>query len=376
MATVRKNKVGNWEAMIRRKGIPTVTRTFPTKREADAFAADMESRIAKGKSVASPDSYTVGQALEEYAASIAVPVEVDGEITMKVDGRKAAYLNGLLPHFGEFSIGFLRAKHIKKFVDLMKTTPIPRPRHAKKAHPLYAGGQEKFYAVSTVRKFVYALKSALDHHARQHGYTYDPHLFSEEKPAAWDNIRERRLEDGEQERIIDACRNIITRDESGNVVRKRDRKNGDLYAELVMFLLETGSRLQEALLAEWNEFDTENRTWTIPKPHVKTKQGREVPLSKIALGILETLSEKTGGKVRPFGHIPKGKAIFVTWKRICKDAQIDDFGFHDLRHECICRWVLRGGSDLQISKAAGHDISVMQKYASLRGRELLTFVDA
>lgn len=376
MATVRKNKAGNWEAMIRRKGVPTVTRTFPTKREADAFAADMESRIAKGKSVASPDAYTVGQAIEEYAASIAVPVVIDGETSMKVDGRKAAYLNGLLPAFGEFSIGILRAKHIKKFVDLMKTTPIPRPAHAKKAHPLYAGGKEKFYAESTIRKFVYALKSALDYHARQHGYTYDPHLFSDEKPAAWDNIRERRLEDGEQEKIIDACRNIITRDECGTEIRRRDRKHADLYAALVVFLLETGARLQEALLAEWQEFDIENRTWTIPKAHVKTKQGREVPLSKISLSVLNTLSEVTGKKAKPFGQIPKGKAIFVTWKRICKDAQIDDLGFHDLRHECICRWVLRGGSDLQISKAAGHDISVMQKYASLRGRELLTFVDA
>jgi integrase len=362
--------------MIRRKGIPTVTRTFPTKREADAFAADMESRIAKGKSVASPDAYTVGQAIEEYAASIAVPIVIDGETTMKVDGRKAAYLNGLLPPFGEFSVGFLRAKHIKKFVDLMKTTPIPRPAHAKKAHPLYAGSKEKFYAESTIRKFVYALKSTLDYHARQHGYTYDPHLFSEEKPAAWDNVRERRLKDGEQEKVLDACRHIITRNNGGDIIKKRDRKHGDLYAALVVFLLETGSRLQEALLAEWQEFDTENRTWTIPKAHVKTKQGREVPLSKISLSVLNNLSETTGMKARPFGQIPKGKAIFVTWKRICKDAQIDDLGFHDLRHECICHWVLRGGSDLQISKAAGHDISVMQKYASLRGSELLTFVDA
>lgn len=373
---IRKNASGNFEARFRRKGLPEVSKSFQTQRDAKAWLDTMNAKAAAGKSIASPDAFTVGEALEDYAASIAKPTDNDeGETIQKVDPRDAAYLNGLLPHFGKFSIGVLRAKHIAKYVELMRITPIPKPKKAKKIHPLYEGAQEKFYAESTIRKFVYTLKAALDYHARQNGYTYDTHLFADEKPAAWDNIRERRLEDGEQEKILDACRHIITRDDAGDVIRKRERKHAELYAALVVFLLETGARLQEALLAEWSEFDTANRTWTIPKHHVKTKQGREVPLSIVALEVLKTLSETTGKKSRPFGRLPKGKAIFITWKRILKDSQTADLGFHDLRHECICRWVLRGGSDLQISKAAGHDISVMQKYAALRGRELLSFVD-
>ena len=388
---IRKNQSGNFEARFRRKGLPEISKSFNTMKAAKAWLDTMNAKAAAGKSVASPDSFTVGEALEDYARYIAKPVlGKDGKPTldeshepvMKVDPRKAAYLNGLLPHLGKFSIGFLRAKHIKKFVDLMETTPIPRPRHAKRFHPMYDGDKSKFYAESTIRKFVYALKSALDHHARQHGYTYDPHLFSEDKPPAWDNVRKRRLEDGEQERILDACRNIITRDDCGTVVGKRGRKHGEAYAALVRFLLETGARLQEALLAEWSEFDTNNHVWTIPPEHIKTekrsknKKPREVPLSKIAVSIVVNMRDISVDKEQVFGQLPKGKAVFITWKRICKDAQVKDFGFHDLRHECICRWVLRGGSDLQISKAAGHDISVMQKYAGLRGRELLSFVDA
>ncbi len=371
MATVRKNKSGNWEAQIRRKGIPPVTRTFPSKREADAFAADMEAKIAKGKSIASPDLFSVGEALEEYAAYIAKPVVIDGETVMKLDPRTGAYLNGLLPAFGKFSVGFLRAKHIKKFGDVMSVTPIPRPANAKKAHSLYKGGETRTYAASTIRKFIYTLKSALDFHARTHGYTYDAHLFSEEKPPAWDNVRKRRLEEDEEKRLLEACHYVITRDESGDVTARRERRHGESYANLVRLLLETGARLQEMLLAEWSEFDLASRVWRIPKEHVKTKQGREAPLSKTAISILKEMN----GVGRPFGMLPKGKAVFVSWKRICKDALVDDLGFHDFRHECICRWVLRGGSDLQIAKAAGHDIAVMQRYAALRGRELLSFVD-
>ncbi len=326
MATVRKNKSGNWEAQIRRKGIPPVTRTFPSKREADAFAADMEAKIAKGKSIASPDLFSVGEALEEYAAYIAKPVVIDGETVMKLDPRTGAYLNGLLPAFGKFSVGFLRAKHIKKFADVMSITPIPRPANAKRVHSLYKGGETRTYAASTIRKFIYTLKSALDFHARTHGYTYDAHLFSEEKPPAWDNVRKRRLEEGEEKRILEACRHVITRDEFGNVVARRERRHGGTYANLVQLLLETGARLQEMLLAEWSEFDLASRVWRIPKEHVKTKQGREAPLSKTAISILKEMN----GVGRPFGMLPKGKAVFVSWKRICKDALVDDLGFHDL----------------------------------------------
>lgn len=385
MATVRKNKSGNWEAMIRRKGIPTVTKTFPTKRQADAFAADMESKIAKGKSIASPNDFTVGEALEEYANYISEPVldengkpmfGEDGKAITKIDPRKRSYLNGLLPEFGEFSVGFLTFKRVEKFVVLMRTKPIPRPEKAVKTHPLYNGATEKFYAESTIRKFVYMLKSALDFHARAHNYTYNEHLFSEEKPKGWTNKRKRRVQAGEKESILEACRSIITRDECGTIVKKRDRKHGQTYAALVVFLLETGARLQEALLADWTEFDVENRVWSIPVEHVKTKEDRQVPLSLKALGVLKSMREISGTNEKIFGHLPKGKTIFVTWKRICKDAQIDDLGFHDFRHECICQWVIKGAGDTFISKAAGHDISVMQHYAYLRGKELMLIVDA
>lgn len=384
MATVRKNKVGNWEAQIRRKGVPPITKTFPTKRAADAFAAEMEAKIARGKSIVSPDSFTVAEALEEYAAHIAKPViGKDGKPVIgddkkpvkKVDPRQMSYLNGVMLHMGKFSVGFLRSSNIKAFVEGLATTTIERPSHARKFHPLYDGAKKRVYAEASIRKFVYALKSTLDFHARKHGYTYDEHLFSEEKPKPWENVRERRLEAGEEEKILDACRKIITRDEAGNAIRKRDRKNGELYASLVKFLLETAARLQEALLADWSEFDTANRAWAIPKEHTKTKKARIVPLSLKVIDLLNSMAETTNKKGKPFGAMPKGKAVFIAWKRICKDAQVDDLGFHDLRHECISRWVVNNGSDLKIAKAAGHDVSVMQKYSNLRAREMLSFVD-
>ncbi|MEI7430586.1 MAG: site-specific integrase [Betaproteobacteria bacterium] len=373
MANIRKNASGSWEVRIRRKGVPQLSRSFPSKREASAFAASLEDKIARGKSTVTPDMFTVGEVLEAYASYLTDQAEPDALGVKKMDSRTAAYLNGLMPHFGEFSVGFLRKRHIEAFARLMQKKSIPAPANAKKRHPLYDGNRKKTYAQSTVRKFIYSLKLALDWHASNHDYTYDPHLFAFKKPPAWKNQRKRRLEEGEENRILDACRTVQTRNFQNEIVGTRDRKHGLLYVNLVKLLIETAARLGELVQADWSEFDLKDRVWYLPEEHCKTKKSRMVPLSEIAVGILEKM--KKDEAARPFEKIPKGKAIFVTWKRICKDAEINDFGFHDFRHEAISRWVVRGGGDLQISKAAGHDLSVMKDYAVLRPKELGTFVN-
>lgn len=379
----RKNASGNFEARFRRKGFPEVSKSFPTQRDAKAWLDTMNAKAAAGKSIASPDAFTVGEALEEYADSIGIPVfdedgkpvmKDDGKQLKKVDPRVGAYLNGVLLHFGNFSVGVLRATHVAKFVELMRAKPIPKPAKAKKIHPLYEGAKQKVYAESTIRKFVYTLKTALDFHAREHGYTYDTHLFAAKKPEPWENVRKRRVSAEEEKRILDACRNVITRDGNGNETARRPRKNGETYANLVRLLLETAARYQELTLAEWKEFDLPRRAWSIPKEHVKTRDEREVGLSLIAVSILSEMA-KDGKREPLFATLPKGKGVYTTWKRICKDAMVDDLGFHDFRHEAISRWVLRNASDVMIAKAAGHHISVMKEYAHLRGHELLSFVD-
>ncbi|MFT6474966.1 MAG: integrase, partial [Qipengyuania sp.] len=51
-------------------------------------------------------------------------------------------------------------------------------------------------------------------------------------------------------------------------------------------LILTGTRSQEVRLATWEEFDLEERLWTIPAEHMKRSKAHVVPLSEAALGVL------------------------------------------------------------------------------------------
>jgi integrase len=71
------------------------------------------------------------------------------------------------------------------------------------------------------------------------------------------------------------------------------------------FLLATGQRRGEAATARWEEFDFERDLWSIPAERTKNGLPHIVPLSPLALDILEEMAEwATGDYVFPgqFGH--------------------------------------------------------------------------
>jgi len=54
------------------------------------------------------------------------------------------------------------------------------------------------------------------------------------------------------------------------------------------------------------------------------------------------------------------------WYKALKDADIEDFRFHDLRHSCASYLAMNGASLLEIADVLGHkQISVTHRYAHL-----------
>ena len=103
---------------------------------------------------------------------------------------------------------------------------------------------------------------------------------------------------------------------------------------LILYLLATGARLSEALNATWSNIDLDNRVWLIEAVNSKSKKRRSVPLGDVAVDVLEALG--TRGKhenlfisrttKQPLRHVGK------VWQRIRKEANLQDFRLHDLRH--------------------------------------------
>ena len=91
-----------------------------------------------------------------------------------------------------------------------------------------------------------------------------------------DNRIEHFLNDAQLERLL-------------TVLRTDKNRNACL---VVMFLLSTGARLNEALKATWDQIDQQTRVWKIPASNSKSKRIRSVPLNDSALEVLAQLETK------------------------------------------------------------------------------------
>lgn len=60
----------------------------------------------------------------------------------------------------------------------------------------------------------------------------------------------------------------------------------------IRFIMLTAVRSGEATNATWDEFDLENKVWTIPASRMKMKKEHKVPLSDAAVALLKQLTQK------------------------------------------------------------------------------------
>jgi integrase len=141
---------------------------------------------------------------------------------------------------------------------------------------------------------------------------------------------------------------------------------------LLMFLLSTGSRSNEARQMLWSQVDLENAVWRIPASNSKSKKTRAVPLNESALWVLEQIGTRDVGGV-VFAN-PEGKAytpVTHAWYRIRKLAGIPHLRIHDLRHTFASLLVSGGRSLFEVQQILGHsDPKVTMRYAHLSTKAL------
>ncbi len=136
--------------------------------------------------------------------------------------------------------------------------------------------------------------------------------------------------------------------------------------EVIIFAVETGCRQGEMLSLAWRDVDLFKRIVTIFGK--KTGGKRTIPLSTRAF---ELLKEK--GKVRML----KGDIVFCfnggkinqntlssAFKKARREANIEGFRFHDLRHTFATRMAQAGVDPYTIQRLLGHrTASMTQRYA-------------
>ena len=136
-----------------------------------------------------------------------------------------------------------------------------------------------------------------------------------------------------------------------------------LLASIIQFAIQTGMRRGELMGLKWTDIDLPNR-----RAHIHTSKNgepRQVPLSKRAVEVLQSLNKEDGDQVFPMSlnvlknQYNRAKAYS---KEQWNNSEINpfiDLRFHDLRHEAISRMSDLGLNVIELASISGHKTLAM-----------------
>lgn len=245
-------------------------------------------------------------------------------------------------------------------------------------------------AASTVQRDLSALKAALNR-AVKWGYAGTNPAQGVTVKVEMD-ARVRYLSDNERKKLLAA---LFTRDSekakarhSGNIhsiARGREplpeiAGYADYLTPLVLTVMHTGLRRAEALSLRWDQIDL-GRTpkLTVRAAQAKSGRTRHIPLNTAAVELLKAWKGQGDGKGLAFPNPVTGtqmQKLKTSWPNLMKDAQIEDFRFHDLRHDFASQLVMKGVDLYRVKELLGHgSIEITQRYAHLAPHTLAEAVE-
>ena len=326
MASIQRNKSGNWESRIRKRGYPQQTATFDTKAQAREWANKIEDEIARGRFVdrREAESTTLGEALDRYLH----------EVTPQKRSADREKRNARVVHISKIaamSMALIRSKHVSQFVQEQ---------------------QERGVAANTIRLYLALISHLFTIARREWGMDSleNPVQFARKPrlPAG----RDRRLSSKEEFELLASA-----------VPDMRDA---------VVFAVETATRRGELARMEWQDVDLTAGTAAIRE--TKTGEPRTIPLTPRAGATLmqrllaNLLSGKSRNQVFPWRD--EG-SISHAFADLCRELKIEDLRWHDLRHEATSRLFERGLGLQEVAAITGHKTwTMLKRYTHPRAEDL------
>lgn len=328
MASVRKRGARQWQAQVRKRGYPQETKTFETRAAAERWVRQAEHEMDMGYFIsrAEAESTTLGELIDRYVEEV-TPLK-----------------KGSVPESCRL-LAIKRHALAERFVATLRGADLAR----------YRDERLKTVSPSTVRRDLASLSHVFEVARREWGIHFvnpvvDIKMPSDNKP------RERRLEPGEEERLLDACR----------------KARNPFLLPVVLIAIETAMRRSEILSLRWKNVSLHRQI-----AHLRdTKNGssRTVPLSAAAVTVLRDLPRNRSAGL--FLGLT-GEAVKLSFVRATRRARINDFHFHDLRHEATTRFFERGLNIMEVASITGHkDLRMLQRYTHLSAEKLAKKLDS
>jgi integrase len=330
MATVRRRGL-TWTVQVRRRGFPTLTRTFQRKSDAELWARQREAEIDRGdlpSNIRGLRAHTLRQLLERYAETV----------TSRKRGadRERYKLRVILNH----PIAAL---------SLDRLTPAQIARYRDDRLTVVKG--------DTVRRELAIVQHCLELARKEWGIALLANPVRQIKLPSVGRSRERRTTAAELTQLLEMC---------GGKAPQRY-----WLPAMILLAVETGMRRGELLSLRWDDIDLASRT-----VHLKmTKNGhpRTVPLSGAALDVIRQIPRsREAGSFRqgesdaehsPSVFLVTANAFRLAWERLKRKAGVTGLRFHDLRHEAVSRFFEKGLNVPEVASISGHrDPRMLMRY--------------
>lgn len=362
MGRIRKHerqKGTIYNAEVRLKGVPSVTASFDTLQAAQDWIILTEGSIllTGTASRSTLEKTSIEAVLEAYLLAHKEVLNAKGAVLNKGLSQKKIYsIKALIDYVGSYTIKTLTHQVIAKFMKNMLASDIPVPAKRVKIHKNYNGAETKQYSPATVRKYYFDLKVALEWWAFVNNFDLDTRFINHDIPAGW-NERERRLEEGELDKLIEACDLMY--------------KSPSQWKAIIQFAIETAMRPSEYLQLEFKDLylAQHERYLNVRPDTTKNDISRQIPLSIKALEILRGLVAKSETKQGRVFHLIPHAAFSAGFKVITKNAGCENLKAHDFRHEAISRFFEKNLqlSMAEIMKITSHtEIKTILRYTKLR----------
>lgn len=287
MASISKRGDYQYQAIVRRKGYPSQTRTFETHAQAQEWARSVEAKMDEGsfRDRRSLANITLHKALDLYAKSV-TPHKCGAD------------------------------KELQRIRQLQRHPLAKRSMEGLLSRDFAAYRDERLKEVSasTVRLELAVLSHLYTIAIKEWSWPLNHELKNIRKPPAAQG-RERRLVGDEKELLLKA-------------IHRPQARSAVWLDACVRLAIETGMRAGELLTIEWHQVDLSIGVIRLEKSKNGTR--RSVPLTEEAARVLRHLP-RIGRRVIAGYHDTSG--LDRAFKRTCEAAGITGLRFHDLRHQ-------------------------------------------
>lgn len=345
MASIQARKDGNgktrWRVQIRIKGHPTVSKTFDRKTDAKEWAKQTETDIKRGQYFQSLEStkHTFGEMIDRYLKDVMPRKSKDGQ------RHQTHQLKRWKNELGSYTLSEVTPPKIVEARDKLTREKV-------------RGGGVR--SPASVNRHLAALSHVYTVAVREWGWLEDSpmrRVSRLQEPRG----RVRFLNDDERAALLEACK----------------KSEEALLYPVVLVALSTGARQGEILNLRWGAIDLDRKV--IRLENTKNNERRALPLAGPALGEMKRLSKIRRidtDLVFPHSNGERPFNLRGAWEKTVKEAKLEDFRFHDLRHTAASYLAMNGATLAEIAGILGHKtLQMVHRYSHLTEQHTSSVVE-